>query len=161
MRIGVVSDTHGSRAAIEAVLREAGKVDLWLHAGDCVPDADYLEMMSGKPVYRVAGNCDWPDPNIKDTLIVPVGSHHIFLTHGHIYGVQYGLELLGKAAAEQHCDIAVYGHTHVACEAEDDDVAIFNPGSAARPRDADEPSFLMLDVEDGKKAVADFVRFSI
>ena len=50
MKIGVVSDTHGDLHALEAVLDQAGEVDLWLHAGDYSQDAPYIEEATGIPV---------------------------------------------------------------------------------------------------------------
>ena len=58
MRIGVISDTHGVKKAMDRVILDAGKVDLWLHAGDYSQDAPYLEAKTGVPVYAVCGNCD-------------------------------------------------------------------------------------------------------
>ena len=59
MKIGIMSDSHGDRRAIDRALERAGKVDFWLHAGDCVPDAAYLGLVSAKRVENVAGNTDW------------------------------------------------------------------------------------------------------
>ena len=32
MKIGIMSDSHGDRRAIDRAVERAGKVDLWLHA---------------------------------------------------------------------------------------------------------------------------------
>ena len=58
MRIGVISDTHGVKKAMDRVILDAGKVDLGLHAGDYSQDAPYQEAKTGVPVYAVCGNCD-------------------------------------------------------------------------------------------------------
>ena len=134
MKIGIMSDSHGDRRAIDRAVERAGKVDLWLHAGDCVPDAAYLALVSAVRVENVAGNTDWPDGKTPDEIVVEAAGHRIFLTHGHIYGVRSTLEMLVQAAKEAQADIAVYGHTHVAQEVAGD-VHVLNPGSVARPRD--------------------------
>lgn len=153
MRIGIMSDSHGDRRAIDAAVEAAGKVELWLHAGDCCPDAAYLELVSETRVVRVSGNCDWPDTSNPDEVTVEAGGHRIFLTHGHIYGVRYTTETLAAAAAEAGADIAVYGHTHVA-EQVPGEVYILNPGSVARPRDEARPSFMLVELyEDAKPKV--------
>ena len=116
MKIGIMSDSHGDRRAIDRAVERAGKVDLWLHAGDCAPDAAYLALVSAVRVENVAGNTDWPDGKTPDEIVVEAAGHRIFLTHGHIYGVRSTLEMLVAAAKEAQADIAVYGHTHVAQE---------------------------------------------
>ena len=133
MKIGIMSDSHGDRRAIDRAVERAGKVDLWLHAGDCAPDAAYLALVSAVRVENVAGNTDWPDGKTPDEIVVEAEGHRIFLTHGHIYGVRSTLEMLVTAAKEAQADIAVYGHTHVAQEVTGD-VHVLNPGSVARPR---------------------------
>ncbi len=148
MRIGIMSDSNGSWAAIDEAVAAAGKVELWLHAGDCCPDAEYLQEMAEVPVWCVSGNCDWPGRHAKEERVVEAGGHRIFLTHGHIYDVRYGLALLQQAAAEAGADIAVYGHTHVA-DIVPGDVYVLNPGSVARPRDEKRASFMLADLEEG------------
>ena len=48
MKIGIVSDSHGSTRAIDRMLSHpaAEGVTLWLHAGDITPDAEYLAMVT-------------------------------------------------------------------------------------------------------------------
>lgn len=150
VRIGIISDTHGNAGAVEAALEMAPAVDLWLHAGDFVEDARYLEMRSDTGVVKVAGNGDWPKPDTPNEVVVEVGGHKIFLTHGHTYGVNYGTVQLAEAAREAGCDIAVYGHTHKVCH-EEGAICILNPGSASRPRDEARPSFMTVDFLPGKK----------
>ncbi|MBR3456914.1 MAG: metallophosphoesterase [Selenomonadaceae bacterium] len=150
MRIGIVSDTHGNTGAVEAVLEMAPEVELWLHAGDFVDDARYLEMRSNTGVVKVAGNGDWPRSDAPDEIVVEAGGHRIFLTHGHTYGVNYGTEQLEEAAGEAGCDIAVYGHTHK-LDRRSGKVCILNPGSASRPRDEMRPSFMTAELLPGKE----------
>lgn len=118
MKIGIVSDSHGSTRAIDRMLSHpaAEGVTLWLHAGDITPDAEYLAMVTeGKAKVRyVAGNSDWPEPGARYDDVVEAAGHRIFLTHGHMYGVRFTTKMLCDAAGESGCDIAVYGHTHVA-----------------------------------------------
>ena len=114
MKIGIVSDSHGSTRAIDRMLSHpaAEGVTLWLHAGDITPDAEYLAMVTeGKAKVRyVAGNSDWPEPGARYDDVVEAAGHRIFLTHGHMYGVRFTTKMLCDAAGESGCDIAVYGH---------------------------------------------------
>lgn len=66
MRWLILSDIHGDRAALEAVLGEAGPVDLAVLAGDLTDFGDAVEARSilaplhgrGLPLVSVSGNCD-------------------------------------------------------------------------------------------------------
>lgn len=153
MRIGIISDSHGDHKALAAVAAKAGQVDLWLHAGDCAPDADYLQRITEVEVVRVLGNCDWPNDKLTPAEIIETGSHKIFLTHGHLYGVNFGLDALEKEATQCKCDIAVYGHTHIAGQWNNAGVLILNPGSISRPRGGGAASFMVLEEKRGELSV--------
>lgn len=163
MKIGIVSDSHGSTRAIDRMLFHpaAEGVTLWLHAGDITPDAEYLAMVTeGKAKVRyVAGNSDWPEPGARYDDVVEAADHRIFLTHGHMYGVRFTTKMLCDAAGESGCDIAVYGHTHVA-EVSTGHITVLNPGSVARPRDAMQGSFLVMELEQGKAPACHLIRFA-
>lgn len=160
MKIGIVSDTHGNMDAVEAVAEAAPDVELWLHAGDFVEDARYLEKLSDTGVVKVAGNGDWPRTEAPMETVVEIAGHRIFLTHGHTYGVNYGREGLMEAARAEGCDIAVYGHTHKAdyVRAGEDGISILNPGSASRPRDERRPSFMTAELFPGEEAKVELFR---
>lgn len=163
MKIGIVSDSHGSTAAVDKMLAHPASkgVTLWLHAGDVVPDAEYLEMVTkGEADVRyVAGNSDWPDVSAKMDDVIEAAGHRIFLTHGHLYGVRFTTKMLCDAAEEEGCDIAVYGHTHVA-EVSTGALTVLNPGSVARPRDAAQGSFLIMELEQGKRPHCQLIRLA-
>ena len=157
MKIGIMSDSHGDRRAIDLAVERAGKVDLWLHAGDCVPDAAYLALVSAARVENVAGNTDWPDGKTPDEIVVEAAGHRIFLTHGHCFNVRFDTAMLRAAAREAGADIAVYGHTHIAIE-EQGDVTVLNPGSIARPRDAQRGSFMLVELAAGERPSVNLIR---
>ena len=163
MKIGIVSDSHGSTRAIDRMLSHpaAEGVTLWLHAGDITPDAEYLAMVTeGKAKVRyVAGNSDWPEPGARYDDVVEAAGHRIFLTHGHMYGGRFATKMLCDAAGESGCDIAVDGHTHVA-EISTGHITVLNPGSVARPRDAMQGSFLVMELEQGKAPACHLIRFA-
>ena len=145
MKIGIMSDSHGNVQAMETAVKMAGKVTLWLHAGDCREDAEYLKILSQTRVVYVNGNCDWPEAGGKDEAIVEAEGHRVFLTHGHIYGVRQDTSLLAAAAAANQADIAVYGHTHIA-ELTPGSLYVLNPGSVSRPRDEARASFMVMEL---------------
>ncbi len=145
MNIGIISDTHGNYSAVEKVVSIAQKMDMWLHLGDCTPDAEYLQDLVNVPVYGVAGNCDWPMSNTCYERIVEAEGHKIFMTHGHNYGVRYTQEYVMEAAESQGADIALYGHTHIV-DYRIGPPLLLNPGSASRPRDDSRGSFMIMEL---------------
>ena len=159
MRIGIVSDSHGNTSVFEDMLAVPGaaEAELWLHAGDFAPDADDLEILSGRRVVRVLGNCDLFLDGVYDETVVEVAGHRIFLTHGHLFNVRFDTAMLQEAAREAGADIAVYGHTHIALE-ERGDVTVLNPGSIARPRDERRGSFMLVDLNEGKSPRVNLIR---
>lgn len=146
MYIGIISDTHGNNDSIEKAVSIAQKMDMWLHLGDCEPDAEYLRALVSVPVYGVAGNCDWPMKNTCYERIVEAEGHKIFMTHGHNYGVRYTQENVMEAAETQGADIALYGHTHIV-DYRIGPPLLLNPGSASRPRDDNRGSFIIMELK--------------
>lgn len=145
MFIGLISDTHGNLKSVETAVSLAQKMDMWLHMGDCSPDAEYLKSLVNVPVHGVAGNCDWPTKETCYEKLIEVENHKIFMTHGHNYGVRYTQEYIMEAAESQGADIAIYGHTHIV-EYISGPPLILNPGSASRPRDDHRGSFMIMEI---------------
>ncbi len=162
MKIGLVSDSHGNTMALDMMLKtpEGMEAECWLHAGDFVHDAEYLEMVSEKKVYMVAGNGDWPYSKAPDDMVVELAGHRILLTHGHEHGVRCDTDILEENAANLGADIAVYGHTHIVdiTPRGKKGVTILNPGSIARPRDDSYGSFMLLDLEPGQAPGVKLIR---
>ena len=165
MRIGIMSDTHNNRYAVEWAVERAGAIDLWLHAGDCVPDAAYLGLISSVAVENVAGNSDWPDGKTPDDCVVEAAGRRIFLTHGHVYGVRSTLEMLVHAAEEKGADIAVYGHTHIVLQKSMrgvyGEVLVLNPGSLSQPRDGKPPAFMVMTLEGRRRPTIEIVHYDV
>ncbi|MFC2316214.1 MAG: YfcE family phosphodiesterase [Selenomonas massiliensis] len=159
MKIGIVSDSHGNTSVFETMLAVPGarEAELWLHAGDFAPDADDLEILSGRRVARVLGNCDLFMDGVYDETVVEAAGHRIFLTHGHLFNVRFDTMMLAEAARTAGADIAVYGHTHIALE-EHGDVTVLNPGSIARPRDAARGSFMLVDLRENEAPTVQLIR---
>ena len=162
MKIGLVSDSHGDTMALDMMLQtpEGAEAECWLHAGDFVRDAEYLEMVSGKKVYMVAGNGDWPYSKAPDDLLVELAGHKILLTHGHEHGVRYDTSTLAQNAANMGADMAVYGHTHIVdiTPPGKPGVLVLNPGSIARPRDEAFGSFMLVELEKGREPKVKLIR---
>ena len=109
MKIAVFSDTHGLTAPmVDAVSRF--RPDAVFHLGDHDRDTEVLlRQFPEIPLYNVAGNCDFAAlaPNV---LTVSLGPVKAFLTHGHLYHVDYGrVDSLVYAAQEAGCQLALFG----------------------------------------------------
>ena len=159
MRIAVISDTHGSIAAVDRCILRAGDVDGWFHLGDIVSDARYIAEKTGKPVYSVLGNCDgwmnggfaedmFPEPQTAGASerVVNVNGVRILLCHGHFYNVDMDPYRLSYRAEELGCAAALYGHTHRSELMVFGGALILNPGSPSRPRGSRKPSFAILRI---------------
>ncbi|MDR0920857.1 MAG: metallophosphoesterase [Lactobacillales bacterium] len=131
MRYLVMSDSHGdSDIVVEIAKMYENKVDAMFHCGDSeLEPSDKV----WEDFYVVGGNCDYSS-DYEDVQVVTLGSDTIFLTHGHLYGVNFGMERLSLAAKEANATIALFGHTHRAgCEVIDR-ILYLNPGSISQPR---------------------------
>lgn len=151
MKILLISDTHRRDDLFLRVMEQEAPVDMILHAGDAEGSEDEFSRIAGMPLFYVAGNCDLGSMAPR-TMVVPIGREKAFLTHGHLYQVNFSLDLLEKEARTRHCKIAVFGHTHVPLIQESrHGVLILNPGSLGRPRQAGyRPSYMILRTkEDG------------
>lgn len=144
MRIGVVSDSHGDHQAIARVVAAAGRVDLWLHAGDCSQDAAWL---TGARVIAAAGNCDGRAAAKPDEFFEAAGKK-IWLTHGHRYQVKQGSKELSWWGRHYAVDIVVFGHTHNPLIEAAPDLLLVNPGSVARPNSGAYPTYAIIEIVD-------------
>ncbi len=133
MKIGVVSDTHGDILGLKQAVETVGTVDMWLHAGDYSQDGRYLAELTGVPVVTAAGNCDG-HTDAKIDEFITIDSRNIWLTHGHRYQVKHGRQELAGWGRHFEVNIIVYGHTHMPDITWEQDLLIFNPGSASQRR---------------------------
>ena len=147
-RIGVISDTHIPKAALdlpERVYKEFRNVDMVLHAGDLV-EARVLEKLEQlAPTHAVHGNMDMYD--VKARLpakdIITVEEFRIGLIHG--YGAPF--RLVNTVGREFNgVDVIVFGHSHSAYNEKIKGTLYFNPGSPTDKVFAAYNSFGILEV---------------
>ena len=130
MRVLVVSDTHGDEWALRRAVEEQPTARVLLHLGDGAREAaDIAERFPALTVYGVRGNCDLGCADVPDRRDEYVEGKHIFMTHGHIYHVKYGLYTLECAARERGANIVLFGHTHTPLTDYADGLHLLNPGS--------------------------------
>lgn len=132
MKAAVFSDTHTNIAlCLEAVRR--CRPDAIIHLGDHDRDARAIAQEFPEiPMYSVCGNCDLaPTSPVSDT--VQLGPVKAFITHGHLYNVDYDrVDSLVYTAQEQGCRLAMFGHTHRPLYQEVGGVTVLNPGTAGK-----------------------------
>lgn len=133
MKAAVFSDTHTSTVLMVEAIRRC-RPDLIIHLGDHERDTEIIRHeFPHIPLYNVCGNCDLaPAAPVWDT--VQLGPVKAFITHGHAYNVNYGLDSLVYAAQEQRAKIAMFGHTHEALQEDIGGVRCINPGTAGKGR---------------------------
>mgnify|MGYP002626538911 CR=1 FL=1 len=186
----VISDSHGNPRVMQSIIANFGdECDIMCFCGDGLFDlVETLEMGFfdkdfGKHIppalFFVRGNGDNSTTTIftdqRIPIIVPefqefkMAGKKIFLTHGHRYGVYYGNKDLRAEAIARGCDIAWYGHTHVANSlrshvtrnGRNDFLGILNPGSCAEARGGMPNTFAIVDVHaDEEKNVCHYYRIT-
>lgn len=133
MRIGVISDTHRAIRYIEAAKLLLEDCDVLIHLGDNTSDVYELSKNFFGKIYAVRGNCDFDNTYPKERLLEFEGKK-IYMTHGDLYGVKYSLSNIYYKGKEIGADIVLFGHSHVHCIEECDDIILMNPGSVSLPR---------------------------
>jgi putative phosphoesterase len=133
MKAIIFSDSHGSFNPMVEAIEKEGKIDLIIHAGDVVRDAEDLQMVYPRcAVAYVKGNNDWWDRSAPEDRFFEFDGVKIFLTHGHNYGVKYSLIRLAQKGSEMGADICIFGHTHSVCNEVMGEITLFNSGSASK-----------------------------
>ena len=131
MRVIVFSDTHGNMGAADKIISDNISCDHFLFLGDGVAE---IEILRSK----------YPDKNIS--MVVELYSTKIFMTHGHLCGVNESTEELVKLAAKEKAAIALFGHTHKRYNKEEKGIYVLNPGSASLPKDGEPASCAFIDI---------------
>ena len=130
MRVGVLSDSHGSTGRLSTILMVmelGGPIDALIHLGDGYHDLSGLNLTC--PLYQVAGNCDF-GRKLATMDIVLLSGARVLLTHGHRQYVNEGLYDLTELAIEEKVHAALFGHTHVPYCCWQDGILLLNPGAA-------------------------------
>ena len=137
MKILLVSDTHGKNELLPSLVTQYPNMDYYLHLGDSQSDPYSLF-----PFDSVKGNCDYFPFDEMRRLNTPYGyllaKHKPFNSYKELLGVK----------------IAVYGHTHMVKVEKIDDIVYICPGSLTLPRDGDEGTYIILDIEKEKIKVS-------
>lgn len=85
---------------------------------------------------------------IPSRQIFTVANRKIMIVHGNNQNVDWGFEKLAMESQFSECQIAIYGHTHIAKTSAYKDYTFINPGSCSRPRGGLPPSCAILTITD-------------
>lgn len=148
MKVLVISDTHGRHKYLDQVLIDERTYHHIIHLGDIEGDEDYIQTVAGCPMDAVRGNNDFFS-RLPDEQIIEVGTKRIFITHGHYYYVDAGVERLIREAHGREVDMVMFGHTHRPLLREEKDLTVLNPGSLSYPRqEGRQPSYAVLEIDN-------------
>ena len=145
MRIGIVSDIHGSFFTLLNVVKQMGDINLLIHAGDGANDIIRLQEKYPFKIEAVRGNCDVNDI-FPEEVTFNLDRYRIFLCHGHQYAVKLNRDALLRQAKVERADIVIYGHTHQAEIHKEAGILFINPGSLSFARSYGGPSYAMLEI---------------
>lgn len=133
IKVVIISDSHGNLDNVRKIMEKEQNVHQVIHLGDLIGQEMQLKEICGCEISFVKGNCDYyADNPVSDVL--EIGANRIFITHGHHYGVNFGIDRLCYAAKENQCNIVMYGHTHVPENSVYGGIIVVNPGSVSQPR---------------------------
>ena len=152
-RVLVVADTHIPDFAKElpaALIAEARRSDVILHAGDVTSPAVLEELATGAPVHVALGNNDGADIDrwgAEHEVRLELEGVRIAMLHDS--GPSRGRE--GRMRRRfPDADVVVFGHSHIPIDADVDGLRLFNPGSPTWKRRQPRPTYGLLEVGDGR-----------
>ncbi len=133
MKLGVVSDTHGTFHP--ELHRYLDGTDMVLHAGDIGSEHVVKRLETYAPVVAVYGNTDtFPIVNeYKERELIEVLNKKIYLTHRFIEG-RVKVSHIVNDIDDVKPAIVVFGHTHKQYAEFEDGIFYFNPGSCGLRR---------------------------
>ncbi|AQS58366.1 phosphodiesterase [Desulforamulus ferrireducens] len=152
MRIGVISDTHGSLRYFEQALLALGNCDYIIHGGDVLyhgprnplPEGYQPKELAEKintlqNIFFARGNCDADvdqmvinHPIQSPYLLLQLGKFKVLVCHGYTKEKSQYLQM----AKDYRADILILGHTHVKELFKEEDLVVLNPGSTSLPKDS-------------------------
>ena len=137
MKCLVFSDSHGNNAFMKTALSMNRDAEVVFFLGDGLSDVELLAYEDAKRKWIVVkGNCDFHtcfcgEP-VSKTEEIHLEGRKILLTHGDLYNVKYGFDVIKRYAMKREADIVLFGHTHTKHEEYvngDKPFYLFNPGS--------------------------------
>lgn len=149
VKILIVSDTHGNNTNLRKAIANMGKnLDLMIYLGDFMCHPDVIKELACCPVEMVRGNCDSLSA-VQSAKLIDIAGHKAFITHGHTYGGNWGIDTMKDIARENGAGIVMFGHTHEPLLDKTPGMVVINPGSLSRPRqEGGKPTYAVMTVND-------------
>jgi putative phosphoesterase len=162
MKIGVISDTHGSLSAWLNAYTYLADTDFIIHCGDVLYHGPRNPLPEGYnpgelakrlndlkiPLYIVGGNCDADvDQMLLEYPIEPHFAH--IITEEYRILVHHGHQNFNFNKALTQYSLIISGHTHIPTIERKNGVIHLNPGSPSLPKN--EPNIPTLAVVDSGK----------
>ena len=170
MKVLIASDLHGSTYSSEKILDLDKKYnfsqiillgDINFSGARNVPPKDYYPIKVCENLLKVKnklliirGNCD---SRVDEFVLglkfdylkhIELNGHRVILTHGDLYNEENTLLMKG--------DIFMYGHTHIyVLEKRDKGYFVLNPGSMTLPKNGNEKSYAIYDLDQEKITLFD------
>lgn len=165
MKIGIMSDTHGSLLYFGKALNALSDCDFILHGGDVLYHGPRNPLPEGYNPKELAarlnevnnilfakGNCDSDvDQMVIDHpiqtpyLVSQFGKLRTLLVHGYVESIDDTI----KKAKSMNCNLLVSGHTHIKKFYLDENLIVLNPGSTSIPKDGTHSVATVEIIEEG------------
>ncbi len=132
MKIIVISDSHGRVSNIFDAIDKNDDCDEIFFLGDGNSDIKQaIALYKDKKFTCVAGNCDFRTRNAELCEYRRINGKTLYLTHGHMENVKFGVNDLVQKASIVRADVALFGHTHSPFFIKEPKTGIYllNPGS--------------------------------
>ncbi len=129
MQILILSDSHLRNENVFSILNHHPNIKTIIHCGDVGKE---IQFDPSYQVYLVKGNNDFLDYPLE--IETKIDQKRFFITHGHLYQVDFNYEQLEKKAKENQIDVVCFGHTHDPICYQKENILFINPGSVSFPR---------------------------
>lgn len=147
MDIIVISDTHGAFDTLYQIVDRNFVSDMFIHLGDGEYEYQYVQStFYDKPFIFIKGNNDWGD--YPQNLVTELSGKKFYMCHGHRFERSRIREFLAATAVANGCDIALYGHTHMPYNENENGILLFNPGSAVLPHGGYPPTYGKITIDE-------------
>ena len=155
MKVGIVSDSHGSASRLTAALEAlVGRgAEMVVHCGD-IGSAECVQVLgrAGVPAYVVLGNMDRHEARLAaaaracavrlgwEVVEAPIGDgRHLAAAHGH------DEDVLAELVMGEQFPYVCHGHTHRRRDERLGGTRVINPGALRHSRDSEFPTAAILD----------------
>jgi uncharacterized protein len=125
MKLLITSDVHGQLESLNEVIKLHPDITHHINAGDMCIDPKRYDHLH---IITVKGNNDF-GTGLPAMRVFDIEGKMIFLTHGHLEYVKFGLDRLKLKAKLHQAELCIFGHTHERYLMKDDDILFINPGA--------------------------------